>query len=339
MKGCIVLTFLLAVIASIDARRFRCDYKYFPEADGYLKLHRIPANWTEARLRCHLEGAKIASPLNDELKTAMVSMMDVTPKLKCGVFLGIHATFSRGDFFSVEGVPLSQIPHTWADGEPDNYKNAESCLRMTEDREFADVNCAEIYPYFCYKKTPVTNSLVMNECGTTDPEYVLDNRTGSCYKFHTIPRTWSRAYMACAAEGGYLAIINSDTESQVAKEIFAKHPDGNILGNTAKDVAFIGFHDWGEHGEWLTINSDTLQEAGFSKFSPGEPNHAITGEFCGSIYRNGKINDLWCENQYAFLCEKNPGSLMCEQDESPDKLIKVTKKSDISDSYLFGNFK
>ncbi|XP_047517594.1 macrophage mannose receptor 1-like [Pieris napi] len=313
MYCCIVLTLLLAVIASIDARRFRCDYKYFPKAGGYLKLQRIPANWREARLRCHLEGTKIASPLNDELKTAMMSMMDVTPKLKCGVFLGIHATFSRGDFFSVEGVPLSQIPHNWAVGEPDNYKDAESCLLMTENGEFADVNCEETYPYFCYKKT--SNSLVMNSCGTTDPEYVFDSRTGSCYKFHTVPRTWSRAYMACAAEGGYLAIINSDTEAQVAKEIFAKYPGGKILGNFWKDVAFIGFHDWGEHGEWLTINSDTLQEAGYSKFSGGEPNNATTGEFCGSIYRNGMFDDLWCENRYAFICEKDPGSLMCEQDQ------------------------
>ncbi|XP_022121564.2 macrophage mannose receptor 1 [Pieris rapae] len=313
MYRCIVLTILLAVIASIDARRFRCDYEYFPKAGGYLKLHRIPANWREARLRCHLEGAKIASPLYDELKTAMVSMMHVTPNLKSGVFLGIHATFSRGDFLSVEGVPLSQIPHTWLGGEPNNYNNKESCLLMTQNGEFADVNCENTYPYFCYKK--ISDSLVENECGSTDPEYVLDSRTGSCYKFHTVPRTWSRAYMACAAEGGYLAIMNSDTEAQVAKEIFAKYPDNKILGNFPKDVAFVGFHDWGEHGEWLTINSQTLQEAGYSNFADGEPNNATTGEFCGAIYRNGRFNDLLCENRYVFLCEKDPESFMCEQEE------------------------
>lgn len=27
-----------------------------------------------------------------------------------------------------------------------------------------------------------------------------------------------------------------------------------MLGNFWKDMAFVGFHDWGEHGEWLTID-------------------------------------------------------------------------------------
>ena len=39
------------------------------------------------------------------------------------------------------------------------------------------------------------------------------------------------------------------------KELFAKHPGGSMLGYFWKDVAFLGFHDWGEHGEFLTINS------------------------------------------------------------------------------------
>ncbi|CAF4953801.1 unnamed protein product [Pieris macdunnoughi] len=288
MYRCIVLTVLLAVIASNDANWFRCDYECFPKAGGYLKLHRIPANWREARLRCHLEGAKIASPLNDELKNAMLSMMDVSLKRKCGVFLGIHATFSRGDFFSVDGVPLSHISYTWADGEPDNYNDAESCLLLTENGEFADVNCEDTYPYFCYKK--ISNSLVMNSCGTTDPE---KHR-------HSI----DMEIVICGLSGIH-----------VAKEIFAKYPDNKIVGNFPKDVAFVGVHDWGEHGEWLTINSDTLQEAGYSKFSPGEPNNGSTGEFCGAIYRNGMYNDLLCESRYVFLCEKDPESLLCEQDQ------------------------
>lgn len=60
---------------------FRCDYKYLDVVDGWMKLHEIPANWHEARLRCHLEGAVLASPLNSNLKFAMASMMILkTPK-------------------------------------------------------------------------------------------------------------------------------------------------------------------------------------------------------------------------------------------------------------------
>ncbi|CAH2238339.1 jg21673, partial [Pararge aegeria aegeria] len=142
--------------------------------------------------------------------------------------------------------------------------------------------------------------------------YTFESRTGSCYKFHKVPRTWSRAYMACTAEGGHLAIINSDTEAQVIKELFGKNPAGSMRGNFWKDVAFVGFHDWGEHGEFLTIEGQTLEEAGYAKFSGGEPNNATTGEYCGAVYRSALLDDLWCENKYAFICEMSPDSLLCE---------------------------
>ncbi|VVC99730.1 unnamed protein product [Leptidea sinapis] len=172
--------------------KFRCDYTYFQDAGAFLKLHEIPANWREARLRCHLEGGALASPLDSHLLQAMQTLMAGGPKLKCGVFLGIHATFSRGDFFSIEGVPLNKIPHKWAEGEPDNYNDQESCLLLTPQGEFADVNCSDTYPYVCYKKTPVGMKTM---CGTVDPGYTFEPKTGSCYKFHSTPRTWSRAFM------------------------------------------------------------------------------------------------------------------------------------------------
>ncbi|CAH2106810.1 unnamed protein product [Euphydryas editha] len=305
------LILIFSLVSGLDGK-YRCDYTYNVLAGGYLKLHRVPANWHEARLRCHLEGSKLASPLNDGLRSAMKMMMIREVGMKGGVFTGIHSTFSRGDFHSVEGIDLSNIPHKWADGEPDNYNDKESCIMMLANGDIADVNCDEPLPYVCYKKS--SKHLHVNGCGLTDPEYVLDSRTGSCYKFHRVPRTWSRAFMTCTAEGGYLAIINSETEATVIKEIFAKNPASSMSGIFWKDVAFMGFHDWGEHGEFLTIEGDTLLEAGYNKFSPGEPNNSTTGEFCGAVYRNGMYDDLWCENRYAFICEKSPDSLACDDD-------------------------
>uniref|UniRef100_A0A2H1WDB6 SFRICE_007235 n=1 Tax=Spodoptera frugiperda TaxID=7108 RepID=A0A2H1WDB6_SPOFR len=79
-----------------------------------------------------------------------------------------------------------------------------------------------------------------------------------------------------------------------------------MFGTFWKDVAFIGVYDWGEAGDWRTIHGQTLVEAGYSKFSSGEPNNSTAGEFCGSIYRNGLLNDLWCEKPAPFICEKDP---------------------------------
>ncbi|KAL0811289.1 hypothetical protein ABMA28_009703 [Loxostege sticticalis] len=311
----IVALFLFAcscVAFIVGARQFRCDYTYVKAAEGWLKLHEMPSNWNEARLRCHMEGAVLASPLTPALRDAM-SNLAKDKNISCGVFTGIHAFFSRGDFASIEGVPLNRIPHTWAKDEPDNYKDEENCLILLPEGGLADVRCKDTFPYMCYKKK---STVVVNSCGTIDPEYTLDSRTGQCYKFHRVPRTWSRAYMTCMAEGGHLTVINSDTEATVIRELFAKNPGGAMVGNFWKDVAFVGFHDWTEHGEWRTVHGQSLKEAGYDKFSPGEPNNATTGEFCGAVYRSAMFDDLWCENQYAFICEKSPDSLLCDDDAS-----------------------
>lgn len=50
----------------------------------------------------------------------------------------------------------------------------------------------------------------------------------------------------------------------------------------------------------------TLDEAGYSKFSLGEPNNSKPEERCGSIYRSGLLNDLWCDRPAPFICEKSP---------------------------------
>ncbi|XP_028177458.1 macrophage mannose receptor 1-like [Ostrinia furnacalis] len=301
--------FCIAVIVG-SSRQFRCDYKYIPEAGGWLKFNEMPSNFNEARLRCHMEGAVLASPLTPALRDAMANLAKNNGNT-CGIFTGIHAVFSRGDFASIEGVPLSKIPHSWAKDEPDNFKDEENCIIQLPEGVLADVRCKDTFPYMCYKKKA---TLVMTACGTIDPEYNLDSRTNKCYKFHRVPRTWSRAYMTCMAEGGHLAIINSDTEATVIRELFAKNPGGVMLGSFWKDVAFMGFHDWTEHGDWRTIQGQTLKEAGYDKFSPGEPNNATTGEFCGAVYRSAMFDDLWCENQYAFICEKSPDSLMCDDE-------------------------
>ncbi|NP_001165396.1 C-type mannose receptor 2-like [Bombyx mandarina] len=306
------LVFVLILICSVVGQQFRYDYTYFRNINGWLKLQEIPAIWQEARLRCRLEGSVLASPLDAALKSSMLSLI-TNKKSSCGIYTGIHALFSKGDFRSIEGVPLAKIPHDWADYEPDNAGGDENCILMYPDGNFADVNCTDTFQYVCYKKK--TSTVAMSSCGSVDSEYTLSKETGNCYKFHKVPRTWSRAYMTCLAEGGYLTIINSQQEATFLKELFAKNPASHMVGRFWKDIAFIGLHDWNEHGEWLTINGETLPEAGYDKWSAGEPNNSTGGEYCGSIYRSALINDLWCGRPAPFICEKEPRSLLREHDD------------------------
>ncbi|XP_061713801.1 CD209 antigen-like protein B isoform X1 [Cydia pomonella] len=313
-----VKAFFLVVAATslVECKQYRSDYEDYPDAGGWLKLHRVPANCHEARLRCHLEGGTLASPLTQKMSDVLKSFVEDHELGSRGIFTGIRATFSRGDFASIEGVPLARIPHRWASGEPDNKQDSEQCILQLKDGSLADVSCNDTYPYICYRK--YTNQLT-NACGTFDNEYQLDARTGNCYKFHLVPRTWSRAYMACTAEGGHLAIINSDTEAKVLADLFAKYQPSSMQSRSpySGTMVFIGFHDWNEHGEWLTVQGQTLQQAGYARWSHGQPtsvpykDHPV--EYCGGIQRSAGLDDLWCDMPYHFICEKTPDSLLWDE--------------------------
>ncbi|XP_038211981.1 macrophage mannose receptor 1-like [Zerene cesonia] len=303
-----LLSLLTVLFNGIDCRLFRSDYQFYQEVDGWVKLHQVPAPWEDARLRCELEGAILASPHTRNLESIMRRVMANTHSEASGVFTGVHATFSKGDFYSVDGIPLSKMPVQWMPSEPDNQNNAESCIVMVANGTIADVSCYDVYPYVCFKKR--TKNMIMNVCGTTDPEYKLNEQTGHCYKFHLTPRNWTRAFMVCSAEGAHLAIINSDEEAGVLKELHGRHKADDL----PYDTIFLGFQDWGENGVWTTIHGQSLADSGYAKFQPGQPDNASPGENCGSMFRNGYFNDAWCYVKLAFICEKTVDSLMDDMD-------------------------
>ncbi|XP_047993284.1 hemolymph lipopolysaccharide-binding protein-like isoform X2 [Leguminivora glycinivorella] len=235
--------FITIVLLVCAAECVMDDYRFVSEIDGYLKLHRIPVQWKDARMKCHLEGGVLASPTDANILNAMKEILtkDEEQEGPEKIYTGIHATYANGYY-------------------------------------------------------------------TTVTDYQLYNRTGSCYKFHTEGKTWPNAYKTCMAEGAYLAIINSKTESEVLKAVFSEYSHDNIPGDFHKDAASIGFTKWDEYstgyGDWFTIHGDSLAEAGFSTFNAGEPNNIDSPELCGSVWRTGLLNDHKCGRILAFICEK-----------------------------------
>ncbi|CAK1546904.1 unnamed protein product [Leptosia nina] len=306
--GFLLFTFFVSLLVLIaECRQFRYDYKFNPDTQSWVKLHQVPATWEDARLRCFYEGGTLASPQSNKLLSTMKMMLKGTHAELTGIYTGVHAKFSKGDFYSIDGKPIDRMPVQWMPYEPDNEQNDEDCIVMHSNGTIADVNCLEVFPYICSRKG---RAEVLTECGTVDKEYHLDARTGSCYKFHNIARNFTRAFMACAAEGGYLAIINSETEAQILKELFEKNQPDTLRFTSHSGIAFVGFHDWGERFVWTTIHGQSIEEAGYNKFSGGQPDGAQPGEYCGGIFRNGLLDDAWCHERMAFICEKSVDSLL-----------------------------
>ncbi|KAJ8715437.1 hypothetical protein PYW07_009919 [Mythimna separata] len=314
--------FVLLLCLNFIEGAFRCDYNYSVVAKGWFKYHVIPATWFDARLRCTLEGAVLVSPTTQEIKFEMINIIKQSNSKQQEIFTGIHATLFQGDYYTVDGTPLATLPVTWATGEPDNVDNKESCITLKSTGDMADRSCEKTRPYICYRAGEPQETA--NECGTVDPEYHLDTRTNKCYKFHRVARNYTRAAFACAAEGGYLAIVNSDVEATVLSQIFSKVPANEmVVGRSGwwNDITFIGFYNWGERLDWRTVHGQTLMEAGYNKFQPGEPNGEDT-EFCGCIFRSGLLCNVWCHEKFTFICEKNttyPG--VCQEKNNRNIIV------------------
>ncbi|XP_047987622.1 macrophage mannose receptor 1-like isoform X1 [Leguminivora glycinivorella] len=298
---CFILTSVILLQGKATGGPVRMGYEYMPEEDAWLRLHIEPAIWPDARLRCHLEGGALASPTTSAMTKALVAMLAANKMTMRHAYIGVHALLSKGEFMSMEGIPMGNLSARWREGEPNNMKNEEDCVVLDGAGEAIDVSCSTPRPYFCRKES---TRMIVNKCGTTADGYKLEPRTGSCYKFHLVPRTWHRAAMACQAEGGHLAVINSNKEAQALKDIFGEHPITSIKGGNVLE-ANVGIWDWNEHGEWLTIFGQTLSEAGYEGWRHNEPNN-VEKEFCGAIDRDGYLNNCPCDRFALFICEVTP---------------------------------
>ncbi|XP_046737161.1 hemolymph lipopolysaccharide-binding protein-like [Diprion similis] len=105
----------------------------------------------------------------------------------------------------------------------------------------------------------------------------------------------------CESEGAHLAIVNSAKEAQVIGDLFAK--SGHHLNSQDSNYAHIGFHDLYEEGEFVTIDGKSLATVGYYEWQSGNPNNDGNNENCGSVYRNGQLNDITCAKSVAFVCE------------------------------------
>lgn len=121
------------------------------------------------------------------------------------------------------------------------------------------------------------------------------------YKFHIeVAHSFRDATAVCAKEGGHLAIINSEAEADVLKTLFNRYPE-NKYGFLS---AYIGFYKKIEDGNFYTIFALPISSTGFMRWaSPAEPNNLDNNENCGSVMRNGGLNDVPCDIDLPFICE------------------------------------
>ncbi|KAL0892681.1 hypothetical protein ABMA27_014400 [Loxostege sticticalis] len=280
---------------------FRQDYHFDEGAGGWLKFNPIPVTWDEAVLSCLNDEAMLASPLDKELVKALSAIMACHEVTTTPMFTGISNVYANSEYQTIEGIPISNLCIPWSSPLYKENMLNQSCIAMKADGTLSAVSCSEPHPFACYKKAGIEQG----KCGPVNNGFKFDDRTGSCYKAVNREVTWSEGFMICARAGAHLAVANSEIEAQVSRKgLFNKSED--LLWKSIN----IGFRAWGEPRTWMTIHGQSLNDAGYAKWYPGEPNNYMNNpEWCGSVMATsnkgeGILNDATCSlYPYKFICE------------------------------------
>ncbi|XP_046417277.1 hemolymph lipopolysaccharide-binding protein-like [Neodiprion fabricii] len=134
-------------------------------------------------------------------------------------------------------------------------------------------------------------------------DYIYTPGIGS-HKLHTRALVWNDARKVCNDEGGHLAIINSVSEARVLMDIFNKSTP--VKGAAYDHAAYLGIHDLYKEGEWVTISGESLAQTGYTKWTDkwgGQPDNGDGKQNCGVLYKEGGMDDVFCEAAFAYFCE------------------------------------
>ncbi|XP_076643572.1 C-type mannose receptor 2-like [Halictus rubicundus] len=125
------------------------------------------------------------------------------------------------------------------------------------------------------------------------------------YKLHARAVTWADARNICREEGAHLAIINSKAEAKVLSTLLSQM--GHVRNATAQDTSFLGIHDQFKEGEWVTVLDDSIYATGYTEWSDkwgGQPDNSGGDQDCGSMLKEGTLDDVSCTVKLPFICEK-----------------------------------
>ncbi|GLG94141.1 Putative LPSBP6 [Gryllus bimaculatus] len=121
------------------------------------------------------------------------------------------------------------------------------------------------------------------------------------YKRHQVLKSWYEARAICEAEGTDLVVINSEDEAKLMLELSA--PLIFLKPGAEWNIeAYVGAYDFHAENEFFTVQGIALNETGYVKWSPGEPNNH-RDEDCVTLRRNAMFNDVSCNHPLQFICE------------------------------------
>ncbi|XP_047527581.1 C-type mannose receptor 2-like isoform X1 [Vanessa atalanta] len=300
---CLIVLFVLQYICQTtycqpNLKFFRKDYKYIEDTKAFYKIHTLHRTWQDAKERCSMEGATLFYPDDDDEANVVINYWNETQPFSW-VYIGISTPNVKQVFETVDGVPITDVYDRWGPGEPNDAGGVEGCVILRRDGTLNDDQCDKKYPFICKKSLSTLEWNVY--CDIPDQGYEYVKKLGRCYKFHLTPMNWTDAFTVCNTEQSYLAVINSQDEADHLVDMTRKAPKDNVEGNYVRGAVHLGFQF--KRNRWQTIIKNMpLPDSGYTNWGGGQPD-GKGEEKCGSMFYNGHLNDICCDQSLFFICE------------------------------------
>ncbi|XP_075976892.1 macrophage mannose receptor 1-like [Anticarsia gemmatalis] len=290
-------------------------YKSHSSSSSCYKYHPERLSWQEASDACAAEGGYLLV-VNDEREAKLIKKTFDIPSYP-GIHVGIRV--ENGKWISVQGQSLEQIYYYNDWGNPVPIAREEHCMAMFFLRSYDDFYCGQRRDFICELETgmnsttPTSNEIVTTDvttdttpyitsnsdvCGTSDEGYKPYSSSSSCYKYHPEELSWQEASDACAAEGGYLLVINDEGEAKLLTEIDEITPGSGAAG------IHVGIK--AENGKWKSVQGQSLEQIYYYN-DWGNPVPIAREERCMAMYFLRSYDDFYCGQRRDFICELETG--------------------------------
>lgn len=280
-----------------------------PATKHCYRLFTSSTDWASARASCVAWGGDLVG-ISSKTEYDFIEQHS-NPQLSNSTWFGGYAVSPLCSYAWVNGEPWHS---EWGTDRPNSA--GSSCIELSTNvnRRMIDLGCGNIRDYLCERAPAGTcgDGIVQpgEQCdgpgtapgGTCDASCKItftcngsgefeDAASKHCYKIFTQAAMWSSAQAACAAWGGYLAVVDSDGENALIK---------NHMGADT----WIGGWEGGLN-DGTTVWESPVVDCSYKNWKSGEPNDA--NKDCVSIHNN---DSLWydddCTGSKDYACEKAP---------------------------------
>uniref|UniRef100_A0A8D3BXW4 Mannose receptor C-type 1 n=1 Tax=Scophthalmus maximus TaxID=52904 RepID=A0A8D3BXW4_SCOMX len=267
-----------------------CPSHWVPYASNCYYLERNTKMWRDALVACHKEGGDLASILNIEEQSFIISQSGYLPTDVLWIGLNDQRNQMLFEWSDHSHVTFTQ----WQTGEPSHATNLqEDCVLIRgKDGRWADHMCEKTYGYICKKRASTKPSEGVQE--EANPGCKLGSiRFGSyCYNVGAETKTFDEATQACSVVGANLIDVADRYENAFLVSLVGLRPEKYF---------WMGLSNMEDRN---TFRWTTKRKVMFTHFNVGLPDRK---QGCVAL-TTGAFAGLWdvvsCSNKEKYICKK-----------------------------------